>query len=87
MRPSLETQRLIALFAVALLLFNAPLQQLWSGRALALFGVWALVIGVLAGLMERGDASAEPPPSPPAPVASPPGASRPADGEEAARPR
>jgi hypothetical protein len=87
MRPSLETQRLIALLAVAVLLFNAPLQQLWNGRALALFGVWALVIGVLAWLMERGDASAEPPPGTPAPAAPPPSASRPADGDEAARPR
>lgn len=62
-RPSaLLTQRLVALFAAALLLFNFPLLALWDREALvlglplfpaALFGVWALLIAALAWLMER----------------------------------
>lgn len=62
-RPSaLLTQRLVALFAAALLLFNFPLLALWDREALvlglplfpaALFGVWALLITALAWLMER----------------------------------
>lgn len=55
-------QRLVALFAAALLLFNFPLLALWDREALvlglplfpaALFGVWALLIAALAWLMER----------------------------------
>ena len=63
-RPSgLLTQRLVALFAAALLLFNFPLLALWDREALvlglplfpaALFGLWALLIAALAWLMERG---------------------------------
>ena len=58
----LLTQRLVALFAAALLLFNFPLLALWDREALvlglplfpaALFGVWALLIAALAWLMER----------------------------------
>jgi hypothetical protein len=62
-RPSgLLTQRLVALFAAALLLFNFPLLALWDREALvlglplfpaALFGLWALLIAALAWLMER----------------------------------
>ncbi|MBC7729431.1 MAG: hypothetical protein H7242_17830 [Microbacteriaceae bacterium] len=58
----LVTQRLLALFAAGLLLLNFPLLALWDhdvtvfGLPLlptALFGVWALLIAVLAVLMER----------------------------------
>jgi hypothetical protein len=54
-------QRLVALFAAALLLFNFPLLALWDGSLTvwglplfpaALFGLWILLIGVLAWLME-----------------------------------
>ena len=53
MHRSLDTQRLLAVFVAGWLSFNFPLQRLWSGDALALFGVWALLIAVLAVLMER----------------------------------
>lgn len=55
-------QRLVALFALALLLFNFPLLALWDREVLlfgvplfpvALFIIWALLIGLLAWLMER----------------------------------
>jgi hypothetical protein len=52
---SLGTQRLLALFAVGCLLFDFPLLRLWSGHTTGLFVAWALVIGVLAVLMERQD--------------------------------
>lgn len=60
-RP-LASQRLVALFAAALLLFNFPLLALWDhpvslwGLPLfpaALFLVWALLIAALAVVMER----------------------------------
>jgi hypothetical protein len=54
MTRSLTVQRLLALFALGALLFNVPLLRLWSGTAVGLFVVWALLIGVLAWLMERG---------------------------------
>lgn len=56
-------QRLAALFAAALLLLNFPLLALWDHPALvfglplfplALFGIWAWLIAVLAWLLERG---------------------------------
>lgn len=62
MRHGLLPQRLAALFALALLLLNFPLLALWDQGATllglplfptALFLVWALLIGVLALLMER----------------------------------
>jgi len=62
MRRSLLPQRLIALFALALLLFNFPLLALWDREATvfglplfpaALFALWALLIAALALLMER----------------------------------
>jgi hypothetical protein len=62
MRRSLLPQRLIALFALALLLFNFPLLALWDREATvlglplfpaALFMLWALLIAALALLMER----------------------------------
>jgi len=55
-------QRLAALFAAGLLLLNFPLLALWDHPhtvlglplfPLALFGVWALLIGLLAWLLER----------------------------------
>jgi hypothetical protein len=55
--------RLVALFALALLLFNFPLLALWDRDLrvmglplfpLALFVLWALLIAALAWLMERG---------------------------------
>ena len=57
-----DSQRLVALFAAALLLFNFPLLALWDHSALvlglplfplALFVIWAALIVVLAWLMER----------------------------------
>ena len=59
----LVTQRLLALFAAGLLLLNFPLLALWDHPAtvfglpllpLALFGIWAVLIAVLAWLLERG---------------------------------
>lgn len=61
MRASLLQQRLLGLFALALLLFNFPLLALWDRDATvlglplfpaALFVVWALLIAALAALME-----------------------------------
>lgn len=57
-------QRLVALFALALLLFNFPLLALWEGDTLvlgvplfpvALFAIWAVLIGLLAWIVERRD--------------------------------
>jgi hypothetical protein len=60
----LGTQRLLALFVVGWLLINFPLLSVFD-RAATLFGlpllpaalfvIWALLIGVLALLSERGD--------------------------------
>ncbi|MDO9075710.1 MAG: hypothetical protein Q7U73_20885 [Rubrivivax sp.] len=61
MRRGLLQQRLTGLFALGLVLFNFPLLALWDRDAtllglplfpLALFIVWALLIAVLAWLME-----------------------------------
>ena len=61
MSRTLLHQRLVALFVLALLLFNFPLLALWDREALllgvplfpaALFLVWALLIAALAWLME-----------------------------------
>lgn len=55
-------QRLVGLFALALLLFNFPLLALWDVEATiggvplfpaALFLIWALLIAALAAVMER----------------------------------
>lgn len=62
MSSRLDRQRGIALFVAAALLFNFPLLALWSHPVqvfglplfpLALFVLWAVVIGVLAWLSER----------------------------------
>jgi hypothetical protein len=63
----LEAQRLAALFVVGWLLLDFPLLRLWEGGSvlglprlpLALFILWALLIVVLAWLMERGGADAD----------------------------
>jgi hypothetical protein len=61
-KSSLLRQRLIGLFALALLLFNFPLLVVWDRDALvlglplfpaALFVIWALLIAALAWLLER----------------------------------
>jgi hypothetical protein len=62
MKPSrLLTSRLLALFAGGVLLFNFPLLKLWLSDAtvfglpllpVALFGAWAVLIAVLAWVME-----------------------------------
>jgi hypothetical protein len=64
MHHTLVTQRLLALFIAAGLLFNFPLIALWDHDVtilgvplfpLALFTLWALLIGVLAWIMERAE--------------------------------
>ena len=64
-QPKLLPSRLLALFAAGALLFNFPLLKLWLSDAtvfglpllpVALFGAWAVLIAVLAWLMEsRGE--------------------------------
>ncbi len=61
-RPGrLLTQRLLALFAAGWLLLSFPLLKLWLAGAtcwglpllpVALFACWAVVIALLAGLLE-----------------------------------
>lgn len=62
MRATLLQQRLAGLFGLALLAFNFPLLALWDRSVtvwglplfpLALFVLWAMLIGVLAWLMEH----------------------------------
>jgi hypothetical protein len=62
MKPALVRQRLLALFAAALVLLNFPLLALWDRAAMvlglplfpaALFGLWALIIAVLGWIAER----------------------------------
>ncbi|MBK6851554.1 MAG: hypothetical protein IPG93_08075 [Burkholderiales bacterium] len=62
MRTPLLSQRLVALFALALMLLNFPLLALWDHDALvlglplfpsALFLIWAALIATLAWLLER----------------------------------
>jgi len=59
---SLGRQRLVALFVLGCFLLNFPLLALWDGSVyvfglplfpLALFAIWALLIGVLAVVVER----------------------------------
>ncbi|MGI9215691.1 MAG: hypothetical protein ACR2JA_01610 [Hydrogenophaga sp.] len=66
MSEGLVNQRLVALFAAALVLLNFPLLALWdhdvqiAGLPLfptALFLIWALLIAVLAWVVERGPRS------------------------------
>lgn len=62
MHEALMAQRLVALFWAALVLLNFPLLALWDHDVrwmglpifpLALFLLWALLIGVLAWVVER----------------------------------
>ena len=62
MRQRLGRQRLLALFAAGLLLFNFPLLALWDRDAtvlglplfpVALFAIWALLIAVLGVTSEH----------------------------------
>ncbi|AOW15706.1 hypothetical protein LPB72_00060 [Hydrogenophaga crassostreae] len=62
MTQGLKAQRLLALFFAGLALFNFPLLALWDVDALlwglplfptALFLLWALLIAVLAWVVER----------------------------------
>lgn len=62
MKGRLGRQRSVALFVAALLMFNFPLLALWDSPLrvaglplfpLALFVLWAGVIGLLAWLSER----------------------------------
>jgi hypothetical protein len=66
MFKGLRSQRLMALFAAGALLFNFPLLALWDRDALilgvplfpaALFMVWAVLIALLALIVEGGDAT------------------------------
>jgi hypothetical protein len=68
MFEGLRAPRLMALFAAAALLFNFPLLALWDREALllgvplfpaALFLLWALLIALLALIMEGGSAERE----------------------------
>lgn len=63
MRQSLTSQRLVAVFLVALLAFNYPVLAVFDRAAawigvpllyLALFGAWALVIAAIAWVVEAG---------------------------------
>jgi hypothetical protein len=65
MFKGLRSQRLTALFAAGALLFNFPLLALWDRDALvlgvplfpaALFLLWALLIAMLALVVEGDDA-------------------------------
>jgi hypothetical protein len=57
-----EGQRLVAVFALGALLLNFPLLALWDVRAtvmgipvfpVALFGLWALLIGLVGWMADR----------------------------------
>ena len=63
-RSSLKGQRLVALFLLGCLLLNYPLVSLFAGTAHVLgvpvlyiyvFGAWALVIGLIALVVERSN--------------------------------
>jgi hypothetical protein len=65
MLDGLRSQRLLALFFAGLGLFNFPLLALWDRDALvfgvplfpaALFALWALLIVLLAVIVESGNA-------------------------------
>lgn len=64
MFKGLRSQRLMALFAAGALLFNFPLLALWDREVLilgvplfpaALFMIWAVLIALLALIVEGGD--------------------------------
>lgn len=62
LRPNIKGQRLVALFLLGCLLLNYPLLNLFSGQGeifgvpvlyVYLFAVWALLIGLMALVVER----------------------------------
>ena len=64
-RPDIKGQRLAALFLLGLLLLNYPLLTLFSGSAhvfgipvlyFYVFAVWALLIGLMALVVEKRNA-------------------------------
>lgn len=61
-KPNIKTQRLFSLFALGALLFNYPLLALFNRAALLggipllyvyVFAAWALLIGLLALVVEK----------------------------------
>lgn len=63
-KPALKGQRLVALFLLGGLLFNYPLLSLFAGGTqvqgipvlyLYLFAAWALLIALMALIVERTD--------------------------------
>lgn len=63
MKQKLESQRLLALFALGCLLLNFPMLMLWDADLavwglplfpFALFGLWVALIAALAWHMEHG---------------------------------
>ncbi len=64
LRRTARRDRLVGLFLLGLVLFNPPLLNLFSGTVygwpvlyLYLFGAWAVMIGLLAYVAERGAGS------------------------------
>lgn len=64
LKGSLTSQRLLALFAVAVALLNFPLLTLWKHKVqvlglplfpLGLFLIWTVLIVLLALIMETGE--------------------------------
>lgn len=63
-RPSIKGQRLVALFLLGFLLLNYPLLNLFAGPVQVfgipilyayVFAVWALLIGLMALVVEKGE--------------------------------
>jgi hypothetical protein len=63
---ALRGQRLVALFLLGVMLFNYPLLQLFAGDGMVLgipllycylFCAWALLIGLIALVVERRDSA------------------------------
>jgi hypothetical protein len=63
-RPSIKGQRLVALFLLGFLLLNYPLLNLFAGPArvvgvpvlyVYVFAAWALLIGLMVWVVEKGD--------------------------------
>ena len=61
-RPSIKGQRLVALFLLGVMLLNYPLLNLFAAPSLVLgvpvlyayvFAVWALLIGLMAVVLEK----------------------------------
>jgi hypothetical protein len=64
LKSSMTSQRLLALFAAGVALLNFPLLALWNHEVqvlgiplfpLGLFLVWAVLIALLALIMEKGE--------------------------------